>query len=51
VSELLGVMAYGISPADAMANAEVLAPRVISEQLEDGESQPTSIRFSLPLSA
>ena len=44
-------MAYGNSPADAMANAEVLALRVIADQLEDGESQPTNISFSLPLSA
>ena len=51
VRELPGVLAYGSSSADAMAKAEVLALRVIADQLENGESQPISISFSLPLSA
>jgi hypothetical protein len=34
-----------------MAKAEVLALRVIADQLENGESQPISISVSLPLSA
>ena len=51
VPELPGVLAYGSSSADAMAKAEVLALRVIADQLENGESKPVSIRFSLPLSA
>ncbi len=51
VPELPGVLAYGSSSADAMAKAEVLALRVIADRLENGESEPVSIRFSLPLSA
>lgn len=51
VPELPGVLAYGSSSPDAMAKAEVLALRVIADQLENGESQPISISFSLPLSA
>jgi predicted RNase H-like HicB family nuclease len=51
VPQLPGVLAYGSSSADAMAKAEVLALRVIADQLENGESQPISISFSLPLSA
>ncbi len=51
VPELAGVLAYGSSSADAMAKAEVLALRVIADRLENGESEPVSIRFSLPLSA
>ena len=51
VPELPGVLAYGSSAADAMSKAEVLALRVIADQLENGESKPVSIRFSLPLSA
>ena len=51
VPELPGVLAYGSSSADAMAKAEVLALRVIADRLENGESKPVSIRFSLPLSA
>jgi predicted RNase H-like HicB family nuclease len=51
VPQLPGVLAYGTSSADAMAIAEVLALRVIADQLENGESQPIRISFSLPLSA
>jgi len=51
VPELPGVIAYGSSPAAAMAKAEVLALRVIADRLENGESEPVSIQFSLPLSA
>lgn len=34
-----------------MARAEVLALRVMADRLEDGESEPVSIDFSLPLTA
>ena len=51
VPELPGVLAYGTSSTDAMAKAEVLALRVIADRLENGESEPISISFSLPLSA
>lgn len=51
VPELPGVLAYGSSSADAIAKAEVLALRVIADRLENSESEPVSIRFSLPLSA
>jgi predicted RNase H-like HicB family nuclease len=50
VPELPGVLAYGNSSADAIAKAEVLALRVIADRLENAESEPVSIRFSLPLS-
>ncbi|MCT0200974.1 type II toxin-antitoxin system HicB family antitoxin [Synechococcus sp. CS-602] len=51
VPELPGVLAYGGSSANAMAKAEVLALRVIADRLENGEFEPISISFSLPLSA
>jgi len=51
VPELPGVLAYGSTSSDAMSKAEVLALRVIADRLENGESEPVSIRFSLPLSA
>jgi hypothetical protein len=51
VGSLPGVLAYGTSSADAMAKAEVLALRVIADRLENGESEPININFSLPLSA
>jgi predicted RNase H-like HicB family nuclease len=51
VPQLPGVLAYGSSSADAMSKAEVLALRVIADRLENGESEPISIQFSLPLPA
>lgn len=43
VPELPGVMAYGESQRDAVAKAEVLALRVLAEQIENGEAAPVSI--------
>jgi predicted RNase H-like HicB family nuclease len=51
VPELPGVLSYGDSAADAMTKAKVLALRVIADRLEDSESEPMSISFSLPVSA
>jgi predicted RNase H-like HicB family nuclease len=51
VPELSGVLPDGTSFAHAMAKAEVLALCVIADRLENGESEPVSIRLSLPLSA
>lgn len=51
VPQLPGVLVYGSSSADAMSKAEVLALRVIADRLENGESEPISIQFSLPLPA
>ena len=51
VPELPGVLTYGDSAADAMSKAEVLALRVIADRLENSESEPMSISFSLPVSA
>ena len=51
VPELPGVLAYGDSAAEAMAKAEILALRVIADRLENGESEPVSISFSLPVAA
>ena len=51
VSELPGVLAYGASANEAMAKAEVLALRVLAEQLEHGETRPLDISISLPAAA
>ena len=51
VPQLPGVLAYGSTSAGAMAKAEILALRIIADRLENGESEPVSIRFSLPLLA
>ena len=51
VPELPGVLSYGDSAADAMSKAEILALRVIADQLENSEFEPVSISLSLPASA
>ena len=48
VLELPGVLAYGNSANEAMAKAEVLALRVLAEQLESGESRPVALTITLP---
>lgn len=47
VPELPGVLAYGVSPEEAMSKAEVLALRVLAERLEHGESKPLPIHITL----
>jgi predicted RNase H-like HicB family nuclease len=51
VPELPGVLSYGVSAADAMSKAEILALRVIADRLENGESEPLDISLSLPATA
>ena len=47
VPQLPGVLAYGATPDEAMAKAEVLALRVLAERLEHGESRAHSIHISV----
>ena len=47
VPELPRVLAYGATPHDAMAKAEVLALRVIAERLEHNEAGPQPISISI----
>ena len=47
VPQLPGVLAYGTSAEDAMAKAEVLALRVLAEQLEHGEAKPQTLSISV----
>ena len=51
IAAIPGVLAYGASANEAMARAEVLALRVLAEQLEHGEAEPSSISISLPAAA
>jgi predicted RNase H-like HicB family nuclease len=51
VPELPGVLAYGQTPAEAMARVEVLALRVLADRLEHGEAKPQDIRISVPAAA
>lgn len=47
VSQLPGVLAYGSSPNEAMARAQALALRVLDERLEQNETGPLEITFSI----
>jgi predicted RNase H-like HicB family nuclease len=46
--QLPGVLAYGTTPDEASAQAEILALRVLAERLDHGEAKPLEISFSLP---
>ena len=48
VPQLPGVLVYGATENEAMAKAEVLALRVLAEQIEQGEARPQPIRFVVP---
>ena len=47
VPQLPGVLAYGATREEAMAKAEVLALRVLAEQLEHGEARPVGLSISV----
>ncbi|MET0569443.1 MAG: type II toxin-antitoxin system HicB family antitoxin [Hyphomicrobiaceae bacterium] len=47
IPQLPGVLAYGTSPDDAAAKAQILALRVVAEQLEHGESKPVDLSITL----
>ena len=51
VLELPGVLAYGSTQNEAMANAEALALRVIAEQLERGEAKALTFSIVRPAAA
>jgi predicted RNase H-like HicB family nuclease len=48
VPELPGVLAYGATPHEATAKAEVLALRVLAERLEFSEAGPQTISIAVP---
>jgi predicted RNase H-like HicB family nuclease len=47
IPELPGAMAYGKSRNEAVLKAEILALRVLAEQLENHETEPKSIHIEL----
>ena len=47
IPQLSGVLAYGATTEEASAKAEILALRVLAEQLEHGEARPLEISISL----
>ncbi len=47
VPQLPGALAYGSSANEAMAKAQVLALRVLAERLENNETGPQAITFSI----
>jgi predicted RNase H-like HicB family nuclease len=51
VAQLPGALAYGDSANEAMAKAEALALRALTEQLEHGEAKPAEFSIMLPADA
>jgi len=47
VPEIPGVLTYGATADEAMAKAEALALRVLTELIETGEKRPMSINIEL----
>ena len=47
VPNIPGVLAYGATRDEAMAKAEVLALRVLAEQLEHGEARAIGLSISV----
>lgn len=47
IPRLPGVLAYGATAEEASAKAEILALRVLAEQLEHVEAKPLEISISL----
>ena len=47
VPQLPGVLAYGTTEDEAASKAEVLALRVLAEQLELGEAKPQQINIAI----
>jgi len=43
VTDLPGVLAYGVSRADAVARVQALALRSLAERLEHGEERSTEV--------
>ncbi len=48
VPESPGVLVYGVTADEAMAKAEVLALRVLADQVEHGETRTVGVQISLP---
>ena len=46
VLEIPGVLAYGQTESEAIANVQALALRVIADQLEQGETVPELLKLS-----
>jgi len=49
VLELSGVLAYGVTITEAVANVQALAFRVLADRLEHGELTPTPIQMAVAL--
>jgi predicted RNase H-like HicB family nuclease len=46
VTDLPGVLAYGVTRADAVAKVQALALRVLAERLEQGEAVPEFLQVA-----
>ena len=47
IVQIPGAMAYGETRDEAMARAEIVALRLIADQIEHGEAKPVDISISL----
>lgn len=47
IPELPGVLTYGSTRDEAVAQAEILALRVLADQLEHGEARPIGLSISV----
>lgn len=46
IAEIPGVLAYGVTKQDAIANVYALALRVIADEVEETKEVPTSINVA-----
>ena len=51
IAQLPGVLAYGSSADEATIKAQVLALRVLAEQLESNDLRPLNISILIPTTA
>lgn len=51
VPESPGILAHGVSRAEAMARADVLGLRVLAQRIEHGEAVPMPLHVSIPSAA
>jgi len=51
ITNLPGVLAYGLTRDDAIGKAEALALRVLAERIETGDSRPIPIHIGFAVTA
>jgi len=49
ITDLPGVMAYGVTRPDAVARVQALALRALADRMEHGEAVPELLHVAFPL--